>query len=185
MKTCIRRPSLLLLSILLTVGAGVGGAAAVTQGLLGPTSTAIMDMTVTVARAVRVTHLSDLNLGTFAGSTVQQTDTLCVFDNGDSTHYNVTIDGTNTPGHFNLKYAGSQIPYYVEYDDTGAGTNYQSVSAGMTLLNQSNAAFPDDNCLTAGSDNAGLRVTVYPADVSGSPSGTYIDTLNITIAPAP
>ena len=164
---------------------------AVVQGTLGPTSTFIINLQVEVSRRVRVFRLTDINLGTFDFSqpSVSGQDVFCIHDSGAAFPgytYNVTFDGTNNPGSFELISGGNTIPYQVEFDDTNTGSGLTAVTAGVPLTGNSNASVNTGNCTPTGAaDNATVRVTVLRADASGSPDGSYSDVLSVTVAPDP
>ena len=162
-------------------------AQAATDGTLGPTSTGIANITITVARELRVSNLDDITLGTFdaASAPVTGTDTLCVYDNG-LTGYQVTLSSANGVGSFQMRNGTSIVTYGVEYDDTGTGTNFVSVTEGVVLTARANASTTDDTCITRGSDNATVRVRVTTADMAGvDTNGSHTDTLTLLVAPSP
>lgn len=174
---------------LFSFSAMAGGivAQAATDGTLGLTSTGIANITITVARELRVSNLNDIALGTFnpAASPLIGTDTVCVYDNGLG-GYQITLSSLNGAGNFQMRNGTSIVTYGVEYDDTGLGSNFISATEGVPMTARANASTTDDTCITSGSDNATVRVRVTTADTSGvDTNGTHTDTLTLLVAPSP
>ncbi len=165
-------------------------AGAVVQGTLGATSTFIINLEVEIFRRVRVFRLTDINLGTFDFSQPAQSaqDLFCVHDSGAASGYtyNITFNGTNTPGAFELDSAGNTIAYEVEFDDTNTGSGLVPVMAGVPISGNTNPSPNTGNCTPTGAaDNAMVRVTVLNSAATGAPAGSYSDILSITVAPDP
>lgn len=153
---------------------------AAAQGTLGSTSTMSMTVSGNLAPSVRISNLNDINLGSFTGQAeLQATQGLCVFvSNGGP--YSIVFTGQNDDSSFRVADSYSHfVDYSVEYDNSGTGASYQAVSPGVTLSNLSGAS-SSSSC--SGSTNANVRVTVYKASVT-SPTGSYADTLSVTVAP--
>ena len=166
---------------------GVGASLAATDGTLGVTSTGLATLTITVNRELRISNLDDISLGTFDHTAVPLygSDTLCVYDNGLA-GYQVTLSSTNGSGVFQMQNGTGIVTYSVYYDDTGTGSNYVLVSEGVPLTGQTGATQVNDTCITAGADNAAVRVRVINSDMSGADTnGTYNDTLVLVVAPTP
>lgn len=177
------------LSSVFAMAASIGAAAAyaAVDGTLGVTSTGRANMTITINRELRISNLNDINLGTFdpASAPLYGSDTLCIYDNGLA-GYQVTLSSMNGSGVFQMQNGTGIVTYSVEFDDTGAGSNYTSVSEGVPLTGRTGATHTNDACISNGADNAAVRVRVTTADVSGADTnGTYTDTLNLVVAPTP
>ena len=182
-------------ALILTLSAIAGAwaapqAYAVVQGTLGPTSTFIINLEIEILRRVRVFRLTNINLGKFDFSQPSQSgqDLFCVHDSGagGGYTYNITFDGMNTPGSFELNNAGNTIEYQVEFDDTNTGAGLVTATAGVPITGNTNASINTGNCTPTGAaDNAMVRVTVLNSAASGSPAGTYTDVLSVTVAPDP
>lgn len=178
-----------ILGVLLGFSALGGGivAQAATDGTLGLTSTGAANITITVARELRISNLNDISLGTFdaASAPVTGTDTVCVYDNG-LTGYQITLSSLNGAGNFQMRNGTSVVTYGVEYDDTGSGSNYVAATEGVPITGRSNVSTADDTCITLGSDNGTVRVRVTTADTSGvDTNGAHTDTLTLLVAPSP
>lgn len=186
MHLLIRYSALIALGYSLVFAGGIYTANAASDGTLGATSTGRSNITITVTRELRINNLGDISLGTFDVATAPfvGTDTLCVYDNG-STAYQMTLSSLNGSGIFEMINGANRITYTVEYDDTGTGASYSSATEAVALVAQANATSTNDSCVTAGSDNATVRVTVTAANVSNAANGTYTDTLSAVIAPTP
>lgn len=163
---------------------GAFTALAATQGALDTTSTLTFQLQVVVAYTAKIQDLDDINLGVWTNQAqLQASDQVCVFISGGA-NYAITFDGTNQPGSFTLNNgAGGTVPYEVAYDDTGAGSNYQVVTATTPLSGQTNAS-GTENC--SGGLNGTIRITTTKADMAAAgQSGSYADTLSVSVTPDP
>lgn len=170
------------------VGACVGYVAyAATDGTLGPSSTGRSNIVITVQRELRVNNINDIALGTFDASSAPMlgVDPLCIYDNGLG-GYQVTLSSANGTGQFQMENGTSVVTYAVEYDDSGMGANFQSVTEGVPLTGRANASPVNDSCIALGADNARIRVRVTTSDVAGSSTnGLHTDVLSIVVSPSP
>lgn len=160
---------------------------AVTQGLLGPSSTMTINVEIVIGRELRVFSLDPVDLGVFdfTQAQMQGNDTFCVYDNGATfgQTYRITFTSTNNPGNFELANGGNVIDYQVEYDDSQAGTNFRAAGSGTPITGNINASSGDTNCTSVGGDNGNVRITVTNAQAGNSPAGVYTDTLSILVEP--
>lgn len=162
------------------VAAGLSGVAlAATDGVVGPTSTGTVDISLDVNDLVRISNLTDINLGVFSGADAVGTSAACVYRNGTG-NYSLTASGDGTGGAFTLDDgAGTTVPYSVSYND---GSGAAPATAGALLGGLTGADPASDTCGTTG-NNGTIEVTVAAADAAGLPAATYAGTLTLLVAP--
>ncbi len=151
---------------------------AATQGTTGFTSTGDLLITVTVSDEVKISNLVDIDLGGFVGVDLTGTSPACIYRNTGTT-YNLTATGSGPANAFQLTDGTDVVAYTVEYDD---GTGFSSMATGVAL-GADNAEVANDDCVTAGSDNGSIQVTVAAAVAAALPAATYTGTLTLLVAP--
>ena len=152
---------------------------AATQGSTGFTSTGDLLITLGVVDEVRISALSDISLGNFAGVDVSGTSPACVYRSGLTGNYNITATGSGAANAFALTDGTNTVSYSVTYDD---GSGATALASGVAL-GASNATSVDDNCATLGANNGTIEVTVAAVDATGLPASTYTGTLTLLVAP--
>lgn len=163
--------------------AGVVTSMAATQGTTGATSTGSLVVSLIVDNKLKVSKLADVALGTFSGANLTAVETICVFYN-QVAPYQITFDSNDVPGTFGLTDGVNNIAYSFTYDDGINGA--AAVTAGVALTNralQGNSTGNDD-CVTLAFDNGTISFTALATAITGNPNGTYVETLNITVAPS-
>ena len=150
---------------------------AATQGATGFNSTGDLDITLTVSDEVRINNLTDIPLA-FSGADVSNTSEACIYRNSAAT-YQITATGDGAANAFTLTNGSDTVNYSVRYDD---GTGFVGMTSG-TPLAQTNAESVNDSCVTAGSNNATIEVTVLAADATSLPADSYTGTLTLLVAP--
>jgi len=153
------------------LGAGQGSIAAQTQGTIF--------ISLQSTGLVRISKLTDINLGSWSGGALNGGDPLCVF----SSTWGYTLSASSTHGTgtaFRMTDgAGNFITYNVTWRDSfnrlfnlqhGANTPFLWAIAFSTTCNFLG-------------NNARVDVQVPSANISGKPAGTYSDTLTFVVAP--
>lgn len=145
------------------------------------TSSSDFNLLITVANIVRVSGLSDINLGAWSGTgNLSGSTTFCIYSNTSSAGYTVTFLSANQSGStFRLANAAgtSFVPYTVQFADSvsGAGTTVSTAPiSGVGNNTQSNCG---------GVDDAQLNVTVLAANLQGLPPQPFSDTITLQVAP--
>lgn len=154
------------------------GAFAATDGVPGFSSTGTLDISISVDDEVRISNLSDIILGTFAGTDATGTSDACIYRNSATT-YQITASGNGTANAFTLTDGTGTVGYSVTYADASATP--VSMSSGIALTGQ-DGADSDVDCAGTG-DNAEIGVTVTAADAAALPAGNYAGTLTLVVAP--
>lgn len=156
-----------------------------TQGTSGATSTGTFGVSLTVASNVKVSNLTDVDFGTYAGADITENSTFCAYFSQPG-KVNLTLDSTATPGTFQVSDGVTPtpdvIPYTIELTDklnnvtpVVAGTAINGVDTGNNTA--------DDDCVTAGADNEKLAFSILNTDMTGKPNGTYTDTVSVIASP--
>ncbi len=165
--------------LLCGLAAGLSGTAfAATQGAVGFNSTGTLDISLTVNDEVRISNLTDINLGVFGGADAVGTSSACVYRNGTG-NYQITATGDGAAGAFTLTDGTNTVAYSVSYDD---GSGAQGATSGVTLAGLTGADAASNTCAVTG-DNATVQVTVAAADAATLPAATYAGTLTLVVAP--
>ena len=155
--------------------------AATADGTTGETSTGTLDVTLVVDKEIKISNLDAIAMGTFAGVDMTGTDDLCIYQNVNQP-YQVTITADNGSFQLDDTADANPIPFTVTWDANSVGpaaVTYNTALAG--LATGSNTA--DDDCTTAGADNAVIEVAAAAADITGVPNDTYNVELTILAEP--
>lgn len=153
-------------------------AMAATDGAVGFNSTGTIDITLTVNDEVRISNLTDINLGVFAGADASGSTAACVYRNGTGA-YQVMASGDGTAGAFTLTDGTNSVPYVIDYDD---GTGAQPMTSGIPVIGRTGADPASATCATTG-NNATVTATVAAVDAATLPAGTYAGTLTLLVSP--
>lgn len=163
-----------------------GNFRAAAQGGSSGTAVSSVDfrITLTVAPAVQITALQNVNLGVWAAGfgDLAADETFCVYSNNATASYNLTITSPNQDAAFNFYVVNPamtvQVPYTLGFKDNvtpGPGTTV----AGTPISGTGNNTTP--GC--GGIDNAKIDVTILAADLGGAPVDTYSDTITLLVEP--
>ena len=154
---------------------------AVTQGTFGNTSTGVVDLDISVSASVRISGLSDMDLGTWSGDgDMSGSQTVCAFAS-PGVDYTITFDGGNQPGNYVLENGmGSEIQFDLYYAPNNTGSGYQLTTPTNALVGQTGASDSTD-CLSG--ETGSIQVVVSEAALASMPSGTYSETISVTLAP--
>ncbi|MFK8017028.1 MAG: hypothetical protein AB8G17_16515 [Gammaproteobacteria bacterium] len=160
-----------------TLGLGLGASAAV-DGSVGFNSTGSVDISLTVNDEVRISNLTDINLGVFGGADAIGSSDACVYRNGTGA-YRITASGSGAGGAFSLTDGTNSVGYAVEFDD---GTGAVAMGASTPMIGRTGADATSATCATTG-NNATVTTTVTATDAASLPAGTYTGTLTLLVAP--
>ncbi|MBT8143709.1 MAG: hypothetical protein KJO55_03350 [Gammaproteobacteria bacterium] len=162
-----------------SLAVGISGlAVAATQGTVGFTSTGTLNINLAVNDEVRISNLTDINLGVFAGVDAVGTSAACVYRNGTG-NYQITASGDGAASAFTLTDGVNTVPYSVQWDD---GLGASAVTTGVALIGQTGADDASPTCATTG-PNGTVTVTVAATDANGLPAATYAGVLTLLVAP--
>ena len=180
----MKRFTALRMILLLSVALYGGAASAATQGSLGASSTGSVAITLSVARRVQISGLSDVALVAVSPQAAAiSAQNVCVWSNTATKGYSVTASGSGAGNSFELSSGSGTAAYAVAWSDaagqaTGTPLNSGSVLSGLT----SSATSPD--CSSSGAASARLVVTVDPATLQATtPDTAYAGALNLVVSP--
>jgi hypothetical protein len=178
MKT--RRSSLAVIAFALCLSAPTLGYAQSTDGRMGSTSRASVQITLSVAPRIGLTR-ADATTVRNSGSShgVQNVQPLCIWSNSAIRTYSVTALSDARPSFYVRNAAGEELPYSVEWAsaDRSKGT---PLAHGSALRDLEAADAPQ--CGAKGDVTAGLIVTM-PEQASRGDKGAYTGALLLIIAP--
>lgn len=171
------------LLVLALAGASLFAEAA-SQGTKGNTSVGSAQVSSSVPNKIRISGLTDLNLGEWSGIG-GQTGTIpdiCVWSS--TRGYNLTATGSLAGGEFGLVNdtdATYEVPFSVTWDD-GDGDAVDSLTAGSNVAGLS-ANSKTNGCNNPDDVTASLGVTITEANLEAVIAGNYAGTINLTVAP--
>ncbi|WP_346839069.1 hypothetical protein [Microbulbifer sp. SAOS-129_SWC] len=137
-------------------------------------------VTVTVTPVIKISGLTDVAsaLNT-SGDTVMEDD-FCVYNLGGG-YFKMQADSTVGTGEFLLQGPVTQIPYSVEIADTG-GSQSEVLTEGDDSTTNWLGSDTNINC-NANEENMHLTVRISLNDALAAESGSYQDTLTLTVTP--
>lgn len=160
---------------------GLAGAAlAATDGDLGSTSTGSLDISVTIPSLVRISHLDDIDLGTFDGSGLSGGDDVCIYSNNGG--YSITA--TSEGGDFVL--IGTDVEDELAY--TVRWANAAGASSGSTLTHGTphtveGGTFTTPSCRGGSDLNARVLIDVEDSALEAVSADSYSGTLTLMVEP--
>jgi len=154
-------------------------------------SSASLDVDITIPVLFRISDISDLNFGNFTqtgASKITLDDDVCVYTNDSSGEYRITASGNGTASAFTLSKSGDDsalLSYVVKWNAQSGTSGNFDLTAGITYpSNLSGANTSSSSCLTGLSSTGNFQVSISVDDILGSNSGTYTGTLTINISAA-
>lgn len=139
-----------------------------------------------VGDALRV---SDVDNITFTDSTqsTDKSDDICVYHRGDDAYnikFSSATSGASAFEMVNTSDASKKIAYTVKYENKGSGS---AIGTAETITYNTNKAFTTGANQTSiscgGSNNGTFYLTTDETTLLAAPTGTYQDTLVITVSP--
>lgn len=175
---------LLLLCIFCSAIFSQDAARAASDGALDTTSTGDTFITLGVTNLVRITGVSDINLGTYSGSgDLSQADDVCVWTNQSGGNYKVLAQGDGASNAFTLTgQIGSPLPYAVRWNGTTGTASNTALVADTLSAAFSGASTTSSNC--AGGSTANFQVILDGADLLAAKPGIYTGVLTFVISPS-
>lgn len=172
--------------ILLTSFASTPAISATADGTLGATSTATIDVTLTIAEQFQISGVAAFALGSRSAGAgdLQSNQDVCIYHNGDGS-YRVTFSDDSTGGTgagYNIEDAGdaNTVSYAVRFNDV-TGTVGQIVTTdGTATAAQSGANNQTTDCSTGG-DSANIEVFMTGANLDAAPNGSYDSELTVLV----
>lgn len=146
------------------------GAAAATQGELGSTSSASLEISLTIAPLARVSALQDIRLTTTQGQAATGSSPVCLFANTQGT-LSLTATGSGPASAYTLSSDSGDVAYQLSLVDANGST---PVLAGAAVTTNSST---DPSC----TDNT-TRLQVDVPDTSAPPA-TYSGILTLLVSP--
>jgi len=158
-----------------------GSSFAATQGDLGATSQGTIEVMVEIVDQIQISGLIDITGGYVPGEDFTGSSPACVFRNGTTGEFDVTISSQNGTGtDFRLNDAGTFVTYDVTFDDGTSG------AIDMNHAELDNTSFDNasnENPTCGGDAQSTIAITVPDANLGAVGAGTYADTLTILVAP--
>ena len=146
-------------------------------------STADFTATITIANAVQVSGLSNINIGTWAGGADKIAEgSFCVYSNTAGATYSISISSPNQDASSNFFLvnpgATASIPYGLQFTDNVSASTGTTVGA-TPISGAGNNSVP--GC--GGIANAKLIVSILATDMQTAPTDSYSDTITLVVVP--
>ena len=153
------------------------------DGQLGATSIGKLDITLKISNLVRISHLDDLDFGTYNGvGDLSANDDVCVYRNGATGRYQVTAAAVE--GKFAVKSPDDdEIPYDVFFNDKKGTNGGIQLAYNTTSSTQTGANTESTDCFNGKTLNANIRVDFDSGDLQSAPEGSYKSTLLVAVEP--
>ncbi len=155
-----------------------------TQGSLGNNSSGDIEINLTLGLLARISGLTDIAFGSWAGGDLTANQNICVGLYGTNT-FRLRATGSgdiNSANAFALYNGSDYIPYRVYFNDQNGLTGRTELTAATTLTNQTagSAFWNIFGCLI---NNANLSLLIEETDLASASSGNYTGTLTVTVIP--
>lgn len=165
---------------------GAGAAKAATDGQMGSTSTATLEIQMQVPTLVRIWKVQDIDLGSWDGTPVSGSSVACVFSNvaGPGVRYHLTATGSGAGGAFTIAEPGSEtIPYVVEWVQNTVDNSGSVLTSGTAFTTTDSTSITNPACMGGTNAQVFVRVTQSIIDsLSGPiPAETYSGTLTLLV----
>jgi hypothetical protein len=132
---------------------------------------------------VRATGFTDVNFGMLSGlqSDQRQSQSICVYSNGNAGAYSVTAWGSGLAGSFELSNGLNTLPYDVQWSPTSGQTTGADLSPNVSLNGQVSGA-QHQTCNNGPATSATLIVVLRGVDLAQAREGTYSGSLSLLIS---
>lgn len=150
-------------------------------GTADATASADSDISVLIGGRVRISRITDIDLGSYGGTgDLSGNARMCVYHN-DGGRYSITPSSAHAQsGVFRVSGAGGFIRYSVSFADDD-GRRFSGVVSGQRLSNlQGHARSP----ACQGQTNATLNVVFSAEDLQAAGSGSYTDVITLLVEPS-
>lgn len=158
---------------------------AATPGTLGTSSTATINISITIPSLVQISGLTDITLGSTSSFPATGNTTACIYSNVASPlgSYYVTASSTNTSGtDFRVKDSGTDyIVYSAYWNNTSSASQTTSLTSGTKTAQQTGGSAVSLTC--GGTANANFNVNFNSSQVQGAPAASYSDVVTLIISP--
>ncbi len=183
-----KRVACITLMVLASALTPVMGFASV-QGMLGPTSTGSVGISVTKVSAAKISGLNDMIVTWSASDNdIIWTNDVCVFSSRALGSYTIRASGsTQAGGAFTLSGQNQNLDYQVTWNAGGTGNlsnNGIALQPNVTSSALSGAATDNSTCNgNASGPTARLVITIPKTSLVAANAGGYADTLTLMISP--
>lgn len=138
----------------------------------------VVTVQVEIPDTIRISELDDFDLGLYAGTDINVSQTLCVF-RGSGGNYAVTAAGSGAGTSFTLTDGTGDIPYTATWND---GSGPAALDPGVLLGNRTNSFSNNDTCNGGTNNNVTLSVSINAVDVDAvNSAGNYSGTLTLLV----
>lgn len=157
------------------------------QGQLGGSSNANLNITLTLGLFSRITGLSDFSFGNWVGGDLSANDNLCIGLWGTGTRqYRIRATGDGNGSDINafaLSNGTDFLPYRVFFNDQTGTVGQVELSSSSALLGQTAATGSFANLFGCFIENANIALLIENSSLSAVNSGSYFGLLTLTLIP--
>jgi hypothetical protein len=136
-----------------------------------------------LGQRVRVSGVTDLSFGLLAGfqSDQRQSQSICVYSNGQSSGYSISAWGSGSAGSFELSNGLNTLHYDVEWSPVSGQTTGTNITPNVPLPGQVSGA-GHQVCNTGPATSASLIVVLRGVDLAQAREGNYTGSLSLLIS---
>lgn len=171
----------------ITTALASGNAVGAADGSVGSTSTGNVSVSASLPTLVNVSSLNDIDFGSITdlSSDAEAGDvSICVYNNKNSDYHVKISSANNDGGNFRLFNGGSNyMPYDVYWYEGAFFTEKEHALVHNTAKKMVSAHNNSISCNSGSENNASLKLNLPASSLSGSPEGSYSDTLTIEVSP--
>lgn len=158
-------------ALLLPLIAFVPPAHTATQGALGATSTATLDISLVINPMIQVSQVQDISLTTLQGEYSRGSSPVCVSGNYDG-EFQLEVQGSGDGNDLALSSGDVTVAYQVLLQDESSEFPLQALSPSPAL--------PLEDCAVA---SRNVVVDVAAEDTAAAQPGVYTGTLTLVVVP--
>jgi hypothetical protein len=135
------------------------------------------------AQRVRISALTDVSFGmlTSLQSDHRQSQSICVYSNGQTGAYSVSAWGSGSAGSFEMSNGLHTLHYDLEWSPISGQANGTALAPSVALTGQVSGA-SHQTCSTGSATSASLIVVLRGVDLMQAREGTYSGSLSLLIS---
>lgn len=141
--------------------------------------TSSLTVELTVPGSILISQVDDIDLGSYSGTDMQASDSLCVYQTAGAS-YAISALGSGPSGSFAISNGSVDIPLHLSWDD---GISKETLAPGAILSGRTSANSGSASCNSGAANNATLEVTIMETDILANnvSAGSYSGTLTLIV----
>lgn len=165
---------------------------AATDGLLGSTSTGVINISLTINTVVQITNVKDVNLSYVSNvntGDLEYVVDLCIYTNSPSGTYRITMTSQNASGTTHRVIGGnsngSTIPYEATWftNSQASGAPADTLKSGVITTTLTGAHTVSNTCNNGTNNTAAIKFKFLESDLMAAQGGNYSDVITVVVSP--